>query len=95
MLPSPAWAKGRLGDNSTEVGSNVFQVIVADTVYLIKFLLYGQTGKNMSVKLEQKKGESFYTKIPLEANITLKYNRVFFCQWAQFCIIKQTEIKYL
>lgn len=74
----------------------MFQVIVADILYLIKYLLYGQTGKNMSVQLEEpKKEESFYSKISLEANTTLKYNRVFFCQWAQFWIIKQTEIKYL
>lgn len=78
----------------------MFQVIVSDIsldiVYLMEYLLYGQTGKNTSVQLEeQKKGESFHSKISLEANITLKYDRVFFCQWAQFWIIKQTEIKHL
>lgn len=55
--------------------SNMFQVIVSDIVYLMEYLLYGQTGKNTSVQLEeQKKGESFHSKISLEANITLKYD---------------------
>lgn len=53
----------------------MFQVIAADIVYLIKYFLYSQTGKNMSVQLEeQKNGASFYSKISLEANIPVKYN---------------------
>lgn len=47
--------------------------IFPDTVYLMKYLLYGQAGKNMSMQLEEEKmGKSFYSKIYLEANVILK-----------------------
>lgn len=69
-----AWTKGGLGDNSAEVCSDVFQMIVSDIfpdiVYLMKYLLYGQAGKNMLE--EQKMGKSFYSKIYLEANVISK-----------------------
>jgi len=47
--------------------------IFPDTVYLMKHVLYGQAGKNMSMQLEeQKMGKCLYSKIYLEANVILK-----------------------
>lgn len=77
MLTSLAGDKGRLRDNSAEGCSDIFQMIVSDifsnTVYLTKYLLYGQAGKNMSMQsVEQKMGKSFYSKNNPEANAILE-----------------------
>lgn len=72
-----AWVKGRFAENSPEVCLDVFRMIVfdifPDIVYLMKYLLYGQAGKNMLMQLEEWKMEkSFYSKIYLEAYVILK-----------------------
>lgn len=47
--------------------------IFPDIVYLMKYLLYGQAGKNMLMQLEEWKMEkSFYSKIYLEVYVKLK-----------------------